>query len=367
VHATRLLTALGLVAALAAGVATPAAAHDTKAGRLGSGETLRAGDMITSPDEHYRLVMQGDGNLVEYVGGRPLWASGTYGHAGAFTAMQTDGNLVVYSAGGTPLWSSKTAGNPGAYLVIRNDADLRVGNSSGGTLWSPHVVDSRVSEGQPLRPGWFVSSPDRKFRLVMDAGGDLMLQRRQGAGVKWRAGTDGYPSSTVTMQTDGNLVVRSQGGTPLWNSATSGNPHTYLEVDGKRVLLYAPGGILIWTSKPFRHKYVIKDRDDIAEVKQVAHQMAADRGWRDTGEFSCLDQLWDKESGWRWNADNPYSEAYGIPQANPGSKMAEAGEDWHENPVTQIDWGLGYIGDRYGSPCGAWAFWQSHGWYVGER
>ncbi|MEZ5098039.1 MAG: hypothetical protein R2731_19335 [Nocardioides sp.] len=69
------------------------------------------------------------------------------------------------------------------------------------------------------------------------------------------------------------------------------------------------------------------------------------------------------ESGWRVNADNPYSSAYGIPQALPGSKMASAGPDWATNPVTQIRWGLGYIRDRYGSPCGAWSFKRSHNWY----
>jgi hypothetical protein len=363
------LAALGLAAALAGslavGPATSAAAQDKKAGRLGSGEYMRTGAVLNSPDGHYHLVMQDDGNLVEYVGGRPLWATGTHGHPGAFAAMQTDGNLVVYTPGGTPLWSSKTYGNPGAYLVIRNDANLRVMSASGGALWSPHVADYKIAEGQSLKSGWFISSPDGKHRLVMTTDGDLVLQR--GKRVKWQTKTGGHPGSTVTMQSDGNLVVRTPGGTPLWDSKTAGNPHTYLEMDGKRALLYAPGGVVIWTSKPFKHKYVVKDRDDIAEVKKVGHQMAADRGWRDPSEFSCLDQLWDKESGWRWNADNPYSEAYGIPQANPGSKMAEAGKDWHGNPVTQMKWGLGYIGDRYGSPCAAWAFWQSHGWYAGEQ
>ena len=80
-------------------------------------------------------------------------------------------------------------------------------------------------------------------------------------------------------------------------------------------------------------------------------------------QFGCLDSLYMRESGWRWNADNPSSSAYGIPQALPGSKMASAGSDWATNPITQIRWGLGYIQDRYGSPCGAWAHSESHGWY----
>jgi hypothetical protein len=76
-------------------------------------------------------------------------------------------------------------------------------------------------------------------------------------------------------------------------------------------------------------------------------------------------QLWDHESGWRWNADNPSSAAYGIPQALPGRKMASAGSDWATNPLTQIKWGLGYIEASYGNPCNAWATWQSRypHWY----
>lgn len=101
---------------------------------------------------------------------------------------------------------------------------------------------------------------------------------------------------------------------------------------------------------------------DAGSARAIAKAMAAERGWGD-GEFSCLDQLWQKESGWRWNAENSSSGAYGIPQALPGSKMATAGDDWQTNPATQISWGLGYIANRYGTPCGAWAHSVDVGWY----
>jgi hypothetical protein len=80
-------------------------------------------------------------------------------------------------------------------------------------------------------------------------------------------------------------------------------------------------------------------------------------------QFGCLDSLWTRESNWRVDADNPSSSAYGIPQALPGSKMSSTGSDWAYNPVTQIRWGLGYIADRYGSPCAAWGHSESVGWY----
>lgn len=80
-------------------------------------------------------------------------------------------------------------------------------------------------------------------------------------------------------------------------------------------------------------------------------------------QFGCLDSLWTRESNWDPVAHNPSSGAHGIPQSLPGSKMASVGPDWETNPVTQITWGLGYIQDRYGSPCSAWAHSESVGWY----
>lgn len=80
-------------------------------------------------------------------------------------------------------------------------------------------------------------------------------------------------------------------------------------------------------------------------------------------EWACLYNLWARESGWRVEAHNQSSGAYGIPQALPGSKMASAGADWESSYITQVNWGLGYINGRYGSPCGAWAHSESVGWY----
>jgi hypothetical protein len=96
--------------------------------------------------------------------------------------------------------------------------------------------------------------------------------------------------------------------------------------------------------------------------QQIAQQMLGQFGWS-SGQFSCLQPLWQKESGWSLTAENPSSGAYGIPQALPGSQMASAGGDWQTSAATQIKWGLTYIQGRYGSPCGAWAHEQSAGWY----
>jgi hypothetical protein len=100
---------------------------------------------------------------------------------------------------------------------------------------------------------------------------------------------------------------------------------------------------------------------DPGSAQAIAFDMVAARGWG-TDQYDCLVALWNRESGWRYNAYNASSGAYGIPQSLPGSKMASAGADWETNPATQITWGLNYIG-RYGNPCGAWAHSESSGWY----
>ena len=96
-------------------------------------------------------------------------------------------------------------------------------------------------------------------------------------------------------------------------------------------------------------------------AQEYAAGAVAARGWGGD-QYSCLVALWNKESGWRVTAENG-SGAYGIPQALPGSKMSSAGADWATNAATQIEWGLGYITGRYGTPCGAWGHSEATGWY----
>ncbi|SIT67565.1 hypothetical protein SAMN05880545_0190 [Microbacterium sp. RU33B] len=97
-------------------------------------------------------------------------------------------------------------------------------------------------------------------------------------------------------------------------------------------------------------------------AQATAARMAAERGWG-SGELSCLVSLWNRESGWDYQAYNDLSGATGIPQSLPGDKMASAGADWQTNATTQIIWGLDYIARGYGSPCGAWGHSQATGWY----
>ncbi|WP_146245980.1 hypothetical protein [Curtobacterium sp. MCPF17_001] len=92
---------------------------------------------------------------------------------------------------------------------------------------------------------------------------------------------------------------------------------------------------------------------DPAGAQAYARSVLGSYGWGDD-QFGCLVSLWTQESGWRANALNSSSGAYGIPQALPASKLAAAGADWRTNAQTQVNWGLAYIKSSYGTPCGAW-------------
>ena len=103
--------------------------------------------------------------------------------------------------------------------------------------------------------------------------------------------------------------------------------------------------------------FAVQKTYSVAEVQAMARQMVPADQWQ------CFSSIVERESSWNYRADNPTSDAYGLMQALPGSKMSSAGDDWMTNPATQIKWGLNYMNSRYDGPCGAWEFWQANNWY----
>ncbi|SHJ15755.1 G5 domain-containing protein [Actinomyces denticolens] len=99
-----------------------------------------------------------------------------------------------------------------------------------------------------------------------------------------------------------------------------------------------------------------------ASAQAIGKALLSSYGWGED-QYSCLDSLWTRESQWDYQAVNPSSGAYGIPQSLPGEKMGSVSSDWASNPTTQIKWGLGYIKERYGNPCAAWAHSEATNWY----
>jgi hypothetical protein len=128
---------------------------------LPAGGKLVAGASLRSPSGAFRLVMQNDGNLVEYTReNRVVWASMTFGGPGSFTAMQSDGNLVIYSASGQvqrgghgiPTMTFRA----GSYLRLQDDANLVVYAPNAQPMWATYVLLN--SEPAPAQPP---ASPSR--------------------------------------------------------------------------------------------------------------------------------------------------------------------------------------------------------------
>ena len=71
-------------------------------------------------------------------------------------------------------------------------------------------------------------------------------------------------------------------------------------------------------------------------------------------EYKCLAALYGKESA--WNPDAVNGSHYGIPQ---GKSIYLSTLNGYE----QVQWGLDYIGHRYGEPCIAWQHFKDKGWH----
>jgi len=142
----------GLAAVLAVALmwtspgASEASATAAVSDQLVAGQQLTAGQQLLSPNGTYRLVMQGDGNVVLYGGSRALWASHTF-VPGTVLTMQGDGNLVAYTPTGRPVWASATNGSGATRAVIQDDGNFVLYRADGRAVWSTRTVG-----GAPLCP-----------------------------------------------------------------------------------------------------------------------------------------------------------------------------------------------------------------------
>ena len=234
-----------------------AGAATASAGSAGSylyaGQTLQQGQYLTSSNGQYQLIMQGDGNLVEYMQGHALWNSGTSGHAGAYAVMQGDGNLVVYQ-GSTPLWNAGTGGHltGNYYLAVQSDANVVVYAPGGSPLWATHTVSDSLWANTTLTAGQYLTSSNGQYRLIMQGDGNLVEYNAAGAPL-WAPpppnGTYGHAGAYAVLQGDGNFVVYPTSGAALWASYTQNNPgdHLTLQADGNLVT-YSAAGAPLWAT-----------------------------------------------------------------------------------------------------------------------
>ena len=218
------------------------------------GQTLVPGQQIASAGGRYRVVYQGDGNLVLYDGGRATWASNTSGKPTGVCIMQGDGNLVIYSPGKAQ-WASNTWGHNGASLALQDDGNAVIYDPGGHALWAtntsvpigPEAMGAQMLPGQTLAPGQHVASNSGRYRFVYQGDGNLVLY--DGGRATWASNTAGRPTGVCIMQGDGNLVVYTPGPRPIWSSNTWGHNGSHLVVqDDGNTVVYDPGGRPLWAT-----------------------------------------------------------------------------------------------------------------------
>lgn len=116
------------------GSSPPPPPPPTETAKLGAGDRLVRDGRLSSADGAAILTYQGDGNLVVYLRGAPIWASHTEGRRPGAAVMQGDGNFVISADDGAPVFATNTHGHPGAVLELSNDGALVV-RDRGVELW----------------------------------------------------------------------------------------------------------------------------------------------------------------------------------------------------------------------------------------
>lgn len=167
-----------------------------------------------------------------------------------------------------------------------------------------------------------------------------------------------YASSNLTFSvTIPSVASNLESTTPLPGQEGFDPTPSLLELDAVKTVDASAMALLSVAS---RQVDLARQPDGAREIAKSL--IAANYTWSEK-QFTCLDQLWTKESHWNYKARNKVSGAHGIAQALPATKMEVVGTDWRTNPVTQITWGLKYIKERYNTPCAAWSKFKRSNWY----
>jgi hypothetical protein len=269
-----------LVGTGSAQAATPG--YTVVGNRIWPGTCLTIGQAIVSYDDasyptpKTLLVMQGDGNLVDYprnasngLVGSAYWSSRTSG-TGNRACFQTDGNFVIYSPKNVVQWNTHTNGVISDWVQTSpstNDPSVFLSRAGSPDLLGAYGPWSSQSGSQgifttALDRGQTIYSADRRHSLNFQTDGNVVLRNASGAAT-WYTGTVGQPSrffgqvdgqsmaageigvfsgpnsliwkatfaegtaalgyaSKFVLQNDGNLVLYSSTGVALWNSHTAG-------------------------------------------------------------------------------------------------------------------------------------------------
>jgi hypothetical protein len=238
---------------------------------------------------------------------------------------------------------------------------------------------------------------------ILLANGTVYTFNSGGSGSAAPAGSlNIYTNPATAISTDathdGYWMTDRTGQVWAWGTATyeggfSGTPNGPMDGiagsgDAGYITVGADGGTFNY-NLPFEGNATVNMELTPSYAQQIAMVQLPESNWGTQSQWTNgLSPLWNAESGWRWNVCyggalypncNYSGAAYGIPQANPGSKMCTTGPAcynstaYETNAWTQMMWGYWYIGvgnhDSYNgqhvtNPILAWEFDQANGGYM---
>jgi hypothetical protein len=230
---------------------------------------------------------------------------------------------------------------------------------AGGAVVLPGIAHAAsttaLKSGATLASGDSVKSPNGAYKLVMRLDGNLAVVNSSGHDVFFTH-TGSYDGAHAVMRSSGNLAVVTKGGTTVWQSYTGdySGAHLVLKDDG-HIAVVTTTAATVWNTAWLQ---------TASGAQAFAKARFKHYGWSVATQYTYLDKVWGGiESSWQWNvcyggshypSCNYQNTAYGIPQSDPGSKMAATNPDWATNGLTQVVWGLDYIHAVYSTPKGAY-------------
>jgi GH25 family lysozyme M1 (1,4-beta-N-acetylmuramidase) len=162
------------------------------------------------------------------------WWSRCTGDSNAFSANPLF--VARYTANATPgtlgaswrthafwQWSS-TGPFPGDSDVFNGTAAtlqaLTLGGLGTPLTTQPATPSAMIRAGATLRSGATVTSSNKQYTLTLQTDGNMVL--RGNGRVLWQSQTSRNPGAWFSMQTDGNAVLYSAANKPIWYTGTSG-------------------------------------------------------------------------------------------------------------------------------------------------
>ena len=136
--------------------------------------------------------------------------------------------------------------------VVYNSPDSTVTNVGSGSPTrllhnTPLTSCGTLRSGQALVPGQTLYSCAGNVRVTHQTDGNVVVYDRLGP--LWNTQTWNKTTSSFIMQTDGNLVLYTGTGSPLWYALGNGNRGAFLAMqDDCNLVMYSPSGTPLWAT-----------------------------------------------------------------------------------------------------------------------